>query len=85
MLEITQQFKENANDTKSIIEKDIHSLNEMQAMAASNLDSLDDVHKKLKRHNEVYSSCWMQLSVLLVTVIFFAMIMLIKIVPQPKS
>lgn len=84
MIRMARSLKNNSLVAKDIILSDNKALEKTLKVADSNIEGLDKETGRLKEHTQG-CACGTWLLLLVVFVVFFAMILLIRIVPKPRT
>ncbi|XP_026296860.1 vesicle transport protein USE1 isoform X2 [Apis mellifera] len=79
MLSMTSSIKEHALAANAIIKKDIGLLEKSDKLTDINTNKLKTESLKLQEHTQSYWRCWMWVMIAFVLVIFFNMVLFIKV------
>eukprot|EP00123_Amoebidium_parasiticum_P021317 comp6541_c0_seq1/m.2310 comp6541_c0_seq1/g.2310 ORF comp6541_c0_seq1/g.2310 comp6541_c0_seq1/m.2310 type:complete len:267 (-) comp6541_c0_seq1:314-1114(-) len=85
MVIMARALKDTTQMAGAILKEDNMTLEETAKLAEQNKQRLMTEHERLRKHMEVYGSCWIWLSLLIVSVVFVFMIVFIRLVPAPKN
>eukprot|EP01134_Creolimax_fragrantissima_P001804 CFRG1804T1 len=84
LVEMARALKDTTLLAGSMVKEDIETLDRISSMADTNQSKLATEGERLKKHMEVYASCWIWIALLIVAVVFVFMIIFIRIIPAPR-